>query len=120
VAVGGAVIGALALWQWVRAGRGEAPASASAAAGIRPAVGGWRGSEGWRVPLHAVLFLGMQGLTIQIFQQSLLAYAFVFFQLGMILQVIVGRVWFQEGGFVRRLTATLVMAAGAGLILWRG
>src|SRR5688500_9570699 len=41
--------------------------------------------------LHSAVFLTMQVLTIYIFQATLLAYSFVFFQLGMVLQVFVGR-----------------------------
>ncbi len=70
--------------------------------------------------LHACLFLAMQWFTIRIFQQSLLSYSFVFFQLGMVFQVIIGRVYFEESGFRRRLTACFIMALGSGLILWLG
>jgi len=62
----------------------------------------------------------MQWLTIRIFQMTLLAYSFVFFQLGMVLQVFVGRIFFNEPSFARRLTASIVMAGGSILILWRG
>src|SRR5437016_12483893 len=41
--------------------------------------------------IHAVTFGIMQWMTIRIFQATLLSYAFVFFQLGMVLQVIAGR-----------------------------
>lgn len=69
---------------------------------------------------HAALFFLMQLLTIRIFQQTLLAYSFVFFQLGMVLQVLVGRLFFSEPAFKRRLAACLVMAAGSALIFWKG
>ncbi len=72
------------------------------------------------IALHAALFLAMQWATVVIFRGALLAYSFVFFQLGMILQVIVGRVVFGEPAFAKRLAACLIMAAGAGLILWKG
>lgn len=77
--------------------------------------------EHWQwLVVHSAIFLAMQLLTIRIFQGTLLAYSFVFFQLGMVLQVFVGRIFFQEVAFVRRLLAALVMAAGSVLILWRG
>jgi hypothetical protein len=44
----------------------------------------------------------------------------VFFQLGMVLQVFVGRMFFSEGDFGRRLIAAMIMALGSVLILWRG
>ena len=69
---------------------------------------------------HCAVFMTMQLLTIRIFQETLLAYSFVFFQLGMVLQVFVGRVFFREGAFKRRLLAAVVMALGSGLIVWRG
>jgi len=69
---------------------------------------------------HAALFLTMQWMTIRIFQGTLLAYSFVYFQLGMILQVFVGRIVFQEQQFVRRLIASAIMAAGSLLVLWKG
>jgi drug/metabolite transporter (DMT)-like permease len=75
----------------------------------------------WRwLTIHSAIFLTMQLLTILIFQRTLLAYSFVFFQLGMVLQVFVGRIFFNEGAFVRRLSAALIMALGSALILWRG
>jgi drug/metabolite transporter (DMT)-like permease len=75
----------------------------------------------WKwLTVHAVVFLAMQWLTVRIFQETLLAYSFVFFQLGMLLQVFVGRFFFQEKSFLRRLVAATVMAAGSVLILWKG
>ena len=83
---------------------------------LKPAFGAhWR----WLV-VHSAIFLVMQLLTIWIFQKTLLAYSFVFFQLGMVLQVLVGRVFFSEPAFARRLTAAVIMALGSALILWRG
>lgn len=69
---------------------------------------------------HAATFLVMQWLTIKIFQATLLSYAFVFFQLGMILQTIAGRIFFQEPHFKRRMAGCLIMSGGAALILLRG
>jgi drug/metabolite transporter (DMT)-like permease len=73
----------------------------------------------WLV-IHAVTFLVMQWMTIKIFQNTLLSYAFVFFQLGMVLQVIAGRFLFQEPHFGRRMLGCVVMSIGAALIIWRG
>lgn len=70
--------------------------------------------------IHAVTFLVMQWMTIRIFQTTLLSYAFVFFQLGMILQVLVGRFLFREPHFGRRLLGCAIMSIGAALILLRG
>ena len=69
---------------------------------------------------HSAVFLTMQVLTIYIFQKTLLAYSFVYFQLGMVLQVFVGRFFFQEGAFARRLVASIIMALGSILILSKG
>lgn len=75
----------------------------------------------WKwLTVHAAVFLSMQWLTVRIFQETLLAYSFVFFQLGMILQVFVGRIFFQERALVRRLIAATIMALGSVLILWKG
>ncbi|MSU32737.1 MAG: hypothetical protein EXS25_08790 [Pedosphaera sp.] len=59
-------------------------------------------------------------MTVQVFQQSLLAYSFAFFQCSMVLQVIVGRVAFAEPAFLRRLIASVIMLIGALLIVWKG
>jgi uncharacterized membrane protein len=69
---------------------------------------------------HALLFLVMQWMTIRIFQETLLAYSFVFFQLGMILQVMAGRVVFREPAFKRRMAGCVIMALGSALIVWKG
>lgn len=71
-------------------------------------------------PLHAATFFILQWLTIVIFQHSLLAYSFAFFQSAMVLQVLVGRFLFGEPAFGRRLLGCLVMGAGAVLIAWKG
>jgi drug/metabolite transporter (DMT)-like permease len=73
----------------------------------------------WLV-IHAVTFGIMQWMTIRIFQATLLSYAFVFFQLGMVLQVVAGRFFFRESHFGRRLLGCVVMSIGAALILLRG
>lgn len=70
--------------------------------------------------IHSICFYIMQLLTMEIFRTTLLAYSFVYFQLGMVLQVFVGKVWFSEGAFVRRLIASIIMAAGSALVLSKG
>jgi drug/metabolite transporter (DMT)-like permease len=72
------------------------------------------------IPIHAAVFISMQWLTIRIFQTTLLAYAFVFFQLAMVLQVIVGRVFFKEASFARRMVGAVIMSVGSGIIIWKG
>lgn len=70
--------------------------------------------------LHAALFFVLQGLTVQVLQQNLLAYSFAFFQCSIVLQVIVGRVAFAEPAFLRRLIASVIMLGGTLLIVWKG
>jgi drug/metabolite transporter (DMT)-like permease len=65
---------------------------------------------------HAAFFFGMQWLTLFVFQTTLLAYSFAFFQLGMILQVFGGHWFFKEPHFGRRLLCCLVIGLGALLI----
>ncbi|HUR44838.1 MAG TPA: EamA family transporter [Candidatus Saccharimonadales bacterium] len=72
------------------------------------------------IAAHAGLFLVMQWLTIRIFQHTLLSYSFVYFQLGMVLQVLVGGVLFREPDIGRRLIACAIMCVGSGLVLWKG
>ena len=69
---------------------------------------------------HALVFINMQWITIRIFQATLIAYAFVFFQLALVLQVFVGRFFFNEPHFRRRLLAAVIMSAGSAIILWKG
>lgn len=80
---------------------------------------GFRQHRRWLL-WHGAMFLVLQWLTILIFQRTLLAYSFVYFQLAMFFQVIVGRFVFQEPAFRRRLAACAVMAIGGALILWKG
>jgi drug/metabolite transporter (DMT)-like permease len=77
------------------------------------------GQNRWLV-LHAAVFFVMQWMTIRIFTQTLLAYSFVYFQLGMMLQVLVGAVLFKETPIGRRFAGCAVMSVGAGLIAWKG
>jgi drug/metabolite transporter (DMT)-like permease len=70
--------------------------------------------------VHACVFFIMQWITVRIFQTTLLAYSFAFFQLGMVLQVFVGKFFFNEPHFVRRLVACIVMTLGSLLILFKG
>lgn len=73
-----------------------------------------------RLMLHAGLFLGMQWATLEIFQRTLLAYSFAFFQLGMVAQVLVGGWLFGERHIRRRLVACGVMSVGALVLLLAG
>jgi drug/metabolite transporter (DMT)-like permease len=79
----------------------------------------FRQRRAWLIT-HSLVFITMQWLTIVIFQKTLLAYAFVFFQLALVLQVIVGRFFFNEPHFRRRMIAAIIMSAGSGIILWKG
>jgi drug/metabolite transporter (DMT)-like permease len=65
---------------------------------------------------HAAIFLAMQWLTLEVFRTTLLAYSFAFFQLGMVLQVLIGCWLFREGQLVRRLACCAIMGIGALLI----
>lgn len=65
---------------------------------------------------HAAIFFAMQWLTLEVFKTTLLAYSFAFFQLGMVLQVLIGYWLFQEGQLARRLVCCAVMGLGAALI----
>lgn len=68
--------------------------------------------------LHAATFFIMQWLTLYVFASTLLAYSFALFQLGMVLQVIVGRWMFNEPHFRKRLACCAVICAGAALIAY--
>lgn len=74
---------------------------------------------GWDA-VHALCFFGMQWFTLLVFRDSLLAYSFAFFQTGMILQILVGRIVFGEPAWLQRMAGAFVLGAGAALILWRG
>lgn len=71
----------------------------------------------WQLGLHALLFLLMQYTTLLVFKATPLGYSFAFFQLGMVLQVLLGIWWFKEGRIVRRLSGCLLMSGGAMLIV---
>jgi glucose uptake protein GlcU len=68
--------------------------------------------------LHALTFFVMQWLTLYVFSATLLAYSFAFFQLGMVLQVIVGRWIFNEPHFRNRLACCAIICVGAALIAY--
>jgi drug/metabolite transporter (DMT)-like permease len=82
-------------------------------------VAAWRKHAGWLVG-HAVIFLVMQWFTIRIFQHTLLAYTFAWFQLGMVLQVITGGLFFKEPAWGWRVAGCAVMCLGSSLVLWKG
>jgi len=65
---------------------------------------------------HAAIFFAMQWLTLEVFRTTLLAYSFAFFQLAMVLQVLIGCFLFHEGQLFRRLICCAIMGLGALLI----
>jgi hypothetical protein len=65
---------------------------------------------------HAAIFFVMQWLTLEVFRSTLLAYSFAFFQLGMVLQVLIGHRVFHEPHFRRRLACCGIIGAGALLV----
>jgi drug/metabolite transporter (DMT)-like permease len=65
---------------------------------------------------HAAFFFAMQWLTLLVFRSTLLAYSFAFFQVGMILQVVLGHWLFREPDFGRRLLCCVVIGFGALII----
>jgi drug/metabolite transporter (DMT)-like permease len=70
--------------------------------------------------LHSAAFFAMQWFTIRIFQHTLLAYSFAYFQLAMILQVLLARIFFRERDFRRRLVGCAIMCLGSALLAWKG
>lgn len=70
--------------------------------------------------VHSVAFFTMQWFTIRIFQHTLLAYSFAYFQLAMILQVLLARIFFRERDFRRRLAGCVIMCLGSALLAWKG
>ena len=87
-------------WLW-SSRRGEAPAD-----------------QRHLLTLHAAAFFVMQWLTLHVFKATLLAYSFAFFQLAMVLQVIVGHWMFNEPHFRKRLACCAMICAGAALIAY--
>jgi drug/metabolite transporter (DMT)-like permease len=65
---------------------------------------------------HAAVFFVMQWLTLEVFRFTLLAYSFALFQLGMVLQVLIGHWLFHEPHFRRRLACCGIIGAGALLV----
>ena len=94
---------ALAAWQ----ARGAAPVGTPEPT---PAV-----ARGF-LPLHATLFFVMLWASVEIFRTTLLAYSFAFFQLGMVLQVLLGALWFGEPRLGPRLACCGLMGIGTLLI----
>jgi drug/metabolite transporter (DMT)-like permease len=66
---------------------------------------------------HAAIFFAMQWLTLEVFRTTLLAYSFAFFQLAMVLQVLIGCFLFREGQLFRRLACCAIIGLGALLIM---
>mgnify|MGYP000912639644 CR=1 FL=1 len=105
--IGGGWLTVLILWVATRRFRGVL--WNRAAPDQRPTLG-----------LHAIVFLIMQWLTLEVFRRTLLTYSFAFFQLGMVFQVLIGRWVLREAEFRKRLMACLVMGIGALLVLIAG
>ena len=90
---------------------------------LRATRGPWSpgpAGSGPPVAVHAGVFLVMQWCTLEIFQRTLLAYSFAWFQLGMVAQVLLGHWLFHEPQVRRRLAACVILSAGALLILISG
>ena len=66
--------------------------------------------------LGSLIFL-MQYMTMIVFSQLLIAYSLALFQLGMVLQVLLGYRIFNEKHIMRRLAASMVMIIGSLLVL---
>ncbi len=67
---------------------------------------------------HALIFFLMQWLTLLVFRSTPLAYSFAFFQLGMVLQVLVGYRYFGESQPGWRLACCALIGLGSALILF--
>ena len=94
---------ALAAWQARSASPVDSPAQAPVARGF--------------LPLHATIFFVMLWASVEIFRTTLLAYSFAFFQLGMVLQVLLGALWFGEKRLGPRLACCGLMGIGTLLIM---
>ncbi|MFM7102615.1 MAG: hypothetical protein ACKO3N_15760 [Verrucomicrobiota bacterium] len=81
-----------------------------------------RSGRGWWAELagHGAVLGAMQAATLAVLGAVPLASAFVFFQLAMVLQVLVGRMLFGERETARRLVACGVLCAGAAMVVADG
>ena len=70
--------------------------------------------------LLALLIAPMQLATLWTFRHTLIGYALALFQVGMILQVFAGHLFFQERDIKRRLLAAVIMLIGAMIIICQG
>lgn len=110
-------IAAFAIW----AAFGFAVSLAAAAirlghGGLRQEVGIWRAS--WTTYLLLFLTTGVMQFSTAVTLESLpVGSALALFQISTVLSVILGHRLFQEGHFLKRLAGSLVMAAGAVLII---
>lgn len=71
----------------------------------------------WSIALVGVMVFAMQYFTLLLLANMLVAYALALFQLGMVLQVLIGYRLFNEKDIARKLLASLVMMAGSLLVL---
>lgn len=105
---------------WVLAGLGGLlPGRPGGRAGTSGQTASGRGPR-WELAGHGAVLLAMQAATLVVLGTVPLASAFVFFQLAMVLQVLVGRVMFGEPETARRLAACVVLCAGAGMVMMDG
>lgn len=73
----------------------------------------------YSIALVGAMVFAMQYFTLLLLANMLVAYALALFQLGMVLQVLIGYRVFNEKDIVRKLLASLVMMAGSLLVLVR-
>ncbi|WP_041928555.1 DMT family transporter [Methylotenera mobilis] len=71
----------------------------------------------YSVSLIGAMVFAMQYFTLLLLANMLVAYALALFQLGMVLQVLIGYRLFNEKDIARKLLASLVMMAGSLLVL---
>ncbi|HEY0843202.1 DMT family transporter [Methylotenera sp.] len=73
----------------------------------------------YSITLIGGMVFAMQYFTLLLLANMLVAYALALFQLGMVLQVLIGYRVFNEKDIARKLLASLVMMAGSLLVLMR-
>ena len=71
----------------------------------------------YSITLIGAMVFAMQYFTLLLLANMLVAYALALFQLGMVLQVLIGYRVFNEKDIARKLLASLVMMAGSLLVL---
>lgn len=74
-------------------------------------------ASGWKLGALAILFLLMQGFTLQVFAIMHVGYALALFQLSALVNVVFGRTLFDEGDTLKRAAAAGIMVIGAALLI---